>query len=226
MTARVGFDMDGVLADFANAYRKVEEALFGRPSAIEPVRCEWRRRPRIKRAAAATSPKPEPERRRLGRDQGDAGLLDHPRSDRGRRRMPSARADARPPVGSLFHHAAAANRGDTVQRQTQRWLREQGFEMPSVLPVSAGRAAAMAPLSLHYYVDDDATNCVDLKSASSTRPILIVDDDNAVMTTSARRLGISTAAGIGAALDFLETSRIVPVRRPLFQQFAEAVRWK
>jgi hypothetical protein len=116
--------------------------------------------------------------------------------------------------------------GETVQRQTQRWLREQGFEMPSVLPVSGCRAATLAALSLHYYVDDDAKNCVDVRSESGARPILIVDDDDDVAISSARRLGIATAPGIGAALDILETATVASPRPPLLRQLAEAVGWK
>jgi hypothetical protein len=116
--------------------------------------------------------------------------------------------------------------GDTVQRQTQRWLREQGFEMPSVLPVSGGRAATLAALSLHSYVDDDASNCVDVRSDCGARPILIVDDDDDVAISSARRLGIATAPGIGAALDLLETASAASPRPPLLRQLAQAVGWK
>jgi hypothetical protein len=116
--------------------------------------------------------------------------------------------------------------GDTVQRQTQRWLREQGFEMPSVLPVSSCRVATLAALSLHHYVDDDAKNCVDCKSDCGARPILIVDDDDAVAISSARRLGIATAPGIGAALDILETVRVPSSRPRLLRQVAEVVGWR
>ena len=34
MTVRIGFDMDGVLADFATAFRDVETRLFGGPPTV------------------------------------------------------------------------------------------------------------------------------------------------------------------------------------------------
>ena len=34
MTVRIGFDMDGVLADFATAFRDVETRLFGTASNV------------------------------------------------------------------------------------------------------------------------------------------------------------------------------------------------
>ena len=49
-----------------------------------------------------------------------------------------------------------ATEGQTVQRQTQRWLVEQGFDLPSVLVISGSRGAAAGALRLNYHVDDSA----------------------------------------------------------------------
>ena len=38
--------------------------------------------------------------------------------------------------------------GQTVQRQTQYWLRQQGFDLPSVLVISGSRGAAAGALRL------------------------------------------------------------------------------
>ena len=70
--------------------------------------------------------------------------------------------------------------GDTVQRQTQRWLVEQGFDLPSVLVLAGSRGAAAAALRLDYHVDDSAQNCLDVISDSRARPILIVPDADEV----------------------------------------------
>jgi len=99
-----------------------------------------------------------------------------------------------------------ATLGETVQRQTQRWLVKHGFELPSVLVVPAARGAAAGALSLDYHVDDSPKNCIDVKSESKAQPILIVDRADKTVTTSARRLGIETAASISQALDMLETA--------------------
>ena len=68
-----------------------------------------------------------------------------------------------------------ATAGGTVQWQTHKWLVEQGFLMPSVIPLSGGRGKAAAALRLDYLVDDTPQNCVDVLSDSSTRAILLVD---------------------------------------------------
>ena len=52
--------------------------------------------------------------------------------------------------------------GETVQRQTQRWLVAQGFDLPSVLVLRGSRGAAAAALGLDYHVDDRPQNCVDV----------------------------------------------------------------
>jgi hypothetical protein len=53
-----------------------------------------------------------------------------------------------------------------------------------------------------------------------------VEDDDAVATSSARRLEMATAPGIGAALDILETASVASSRPQLLHQLAEAVQWK
>ena len=66
--------------------------------------------------------------------------------------------------------------GQTVQRQTQQWLHEQGFDMPSVLVISGSRGAAAGALRLTYHVDDSPQNCLDVASDSRGEPILIVPE--------------------------------------------------
>ena len=73
-----------------------------------------------------------------------------------------------------------ATAGGTVQWQTHKWLVEQGFLTPSVIPLSSGRGKAAAALNLDYLVDDTPQNCVDVLSESSARAILLVDPEDAL----------------------------------------------
>src|SRR5262249_11790929 len=116
-----------------------------------------------------------------------------------------------------------ATLGDTVQRQTQRWLVQQGFELPSVLVVPGARGAAAAAFSLDYHVDDSPKNCIDVKSESSAKPILIVDSDDKETPATARRLGIRTATSIAEALDALEQAR--PEQPGLLDRLAQLTGW-
>jgi hypothetical protein len=232
VTVRVGFDMDGVLADFAKAYREVETRLFGESIPAETRAPESSSSPQSNRPEAPETNGQQHHRRRRRTDAvwatiratPDFWVALDPIEEGAVARLHGLMLARQWEVFFITQRPPTC--GDTVQRQTQRWLREQGFEMPSVLPVSIGRAAAMAALSLHSYVDDDPKNCLDIKADCGARPILVVDDDDAVVIASARRIGIATAPGIGAALDILETTTLASPRPQLLQQLANAVRWK
>jgi hypothetical protein len=113
-----------------------------------------------------------------------------------------------------------------VQRQTQRWLVAQGFDLPSVLVINGPRGAAAGALSLHYHVDDSAAHCVDVKADSSANPIQILEDDDRVGIACARSLGIATVSGIGSALDLLERASDAQARPTILKQLAQLVGWQ
>jgi hypothetical protein len=116
--------------------------------------------------------------------------------------------------------------GDTVQRQTQAWLVEQGFDLPSVLVLAGSRGAAAATLRLDYLVDDSAQNCLDVIADSSARPILIVPDDDESTVLSARNLGVGTARSIAECLDILEQATLAQTQPGLLQRLASLVGWR
>jgi hypothetical protein len=119
-----------------------------------------------------------------------------------------------------------ATEGDTVQRQTQRWLVKHGFDLPSVLVIHGSRGAAAGALRLDYHVDDSAQNCVDVKSDSRAKPILILPAPDEATTASARKLGIGTAASIGECLDILEKASLARSQPGLLARLGEMVGWK
>jgi hypothetical protein len=228
MSLRVGFDMDGVLADFERAYRAIETRLYGRE---EPARVD-----NPEDVAGETTEKAEnappqiPTRRR--RD----GVWDTIRQ------TPDFWETLKPldrlAVGrihemtlrhgweTVFITQRPATAGSTTQRQTQRWLVEQGFDLPSVLVIHGSRGLAAAALRLDYLVDDSPTNCVDVKTESTARPILVIEDADLIGIASARRLGIGTASGVSAALDMLEQASAAAIKPNVFRQIAQMVGWK
>jgi hypothetical protein len=115
--------------------------------------------------------------------------------------------------------------GDTVQRQTQRWLVKQGFDLPSVLVISGSRGAAAGALRLDYHVDDSAQNCLDIVSESRARPLLIVPEPDAVTEASAKRLKIGIARSIGQALDALEQRTCGEQQPGLLNRLSKIVGW-
>ena len=119
-----------------------------------------------------------------------------------------------------------ATAGATVQLQTQRWLIEHGFPTPSVIPLSGARGKCAAALHLDYLIDDMPQNCVDVLSESSTRSILLVDADDPIADTSARRLGIGTARSVHEVLDLLVQATEARANPSLFEKLRKMVGWK
>jgi FMN phosphatase YigB (HAD superfamily) len=138
MPLRIGFDMDGVLADFGAAYHAIEERLYGP-------------------ASPAT---------RAGDPEDEAQI---------------EAAEEEPAAGAL---------------------------------------------TLDYHVDDSPKNCIDVKSESRARALLIVAPDDKASALSAHRLGIGTASTIGAALDILDQATLARTEPTLLARVAKMVGWK
>ncbi len=256
--------MDGVLADFGEAFHAIEVRLFGsEPSAPagDPARAEETQEASARRGEDAAGR--DAAARDADADPDDAGgertpgLFDelrtaHASEGQSRRRRdrvwrtiqatPNFWSTLRPiDPGAVrrihemmlrhqwevfFITQRPGTAGDTVQRQTQHWLVEQGFDLPSVLVLAGSRGAAAASLRLDYLVDDSAQNCLDVISDSTARPLLIVPDDDRAILTSARRLGIGTARSIGDCLDVLEKATAARRQPGLLQRISSLVGWR
>lgn len=240
MTLRIGFDMDGVLADFDSAFRRVEVRLFGKGEAGhagEPEREEeaqeaaGRREAKTEedvtknRLAGARKTKRRRDRVwQLIQDTPNFWESLEPTDETAVRRIHALMLHHRWEVFFITQRPKTA--GDTVQRQTQRWLVEQGFDLPSVLVLGGSRGAAAGALRLDYHVDDSPQNCLDVIADSRAKTILIVPDDDEATIASARKLGVGTALSIGAALDILEQASAASAQPGLLSKLAAMVGWK
>ena len=234
MPLRIGFDMDGVLADFSGAFREHEIRLFGPPAGAGTTRA---------RRHVTGDPEKEEERqaaaeaksRRDTRGREDAvweaieSIPDfwttlRPLDARAVRRIHELMLRHRWEV--FFITQRPFTEGETVQRQTQRWLVAQGFDLPSVLVLHGSRGAAAAALRLDYHVDDRPQNCIDVSADSEAKTILIVPESNHTAIASARKLGIGVAHRISDALDILDQATLAQTNPSLFQRIAKMVGWK
>jgi hypothetical protein len=219
--------MDGVLADLTSAFREHETKLFG------PARPRGRRG-----ELPADAPEKEAERQ-------EARLASRQREDavwQSIEAVPDFWTTLRPldPGAVRRIHELTLRHGwevffitqrpftvgDTVQRQTQRWLVTQGFDLPSVLVLHGPRGTAAAALRLDYHVDDRAQNCIDVAADAHARTILIVPETSKTAIASARQLGIGIAHSISDALDILDQATLAQTNPSLLQRIAKLAGWQ
>jgi hypothetical protein len=229
---RVGFDMDGVLADFSSAFHAVEARLFPSQPPIE-------------------AGQPEAVAERVDGDEEPPGLRSIDRLHELQRRQdaiwdaisatPDFWTTLQPTVegavarihGMMLRHGWEVffitqrpdTDGETVQRQTQRWLVEQGFDLPSVLVIAGSRGAAAGALRLDYHVDDSPQNCIDVMTAGNARPILVTAAAG-VKVSRARQLGMAVVPSITEGLDLLEQVAEVQSNPTLLKKLAALIGWK
>lgn len=213
MSLRLGFDLDGVLADLNTALAREAMRLFPGleplqgadqtlvPGAVEPEAADGA-------DPAETSPNSLALTKRQERqlwdavkridnfwetlDETEPGII---------RRLAEVASARRWEV--MFLTSRPRTSGDVVQLQSQRWLRAHGFEFPSLFVVSTSRGKIASSLELDVVVDDRPENCLDIAIDSKARAILIWRGDQGAVPASARRLGIGGVNSVGACLDLL-----------------------
>jgi hypothetical protein len=226
MPLRIGFDMDGVLADFAGAYVDIEVRLFGPATTSRPGDPEKE----AEDAESSEATQGRPLRRRHDtvwqaiRATSDFWTTLQPTEPNAVKRIHEMMLRYRWEV--FFITQRPATDGQTVQRQTQKWLVAQGFDLPSVFVINGSRGAAAGALRLDYHVDDSPTNCIDVKSESGAKPILIVPDGDLATMASARKLGIGSARTIGECLNILGEATKVHSQPKLLGRLAALVGWR
>jgi hypothetical protein len=220
MSMRIGFDMDGVLADMNSAVDREATALFGAvEAASEP-------QPAADDAAPA-EPKDEDAEPEIGRqltrrqqrqlwdrigtienfwdslDETEPGIVARLWSLAQARRWEVIFLTKRPETAGLIS-----------QLQSYEWLVRHGYACPSVFVVQGSRGKIAAALHLDLIVDDTPDNCVDVLAESKAKAILVARDPDARIAPSARRLGIGVVRSVGEALDILADSSGRSTERP------------
>ena len=112
---------------------------------------------------------------------------------------------AKTEVGSVFPDETADHSGRPVQFQSQWWLEEQGFFLPSVMSVSGSRGELANALRLDLVIDDQMLNCIEVISSSFAKSVLLLRDegqDEALKNAQAR--GIGVVSTLEQAIDVAE----------------------
>jgi hypothetical protein len=114
----------------------------------------------------------------------------------------AATADARRwEVMFLTSRPPAAGR--TIQRQSQRWLERLGFPLPSVYVVHGSRGRIADALDLDVVVDDRPDGCLDVALESRAKAILIWRGSMQSVPAAAKRLGIGVEPTVASCLEVL-----------------------
>lgn len=222
MALRIGFDLDGVLADMEGELVRQAEILFGEPMTrrVEP------RTVRDQADAARASAEAMDATPVDGAANDVPPLLKLRMTPRQQRRLWrhvesienfwESLAPLEPGVIERLARLTIERRweiifltkrpktvGVTAQLQTQRWLESHGFKLPSVYVVQGSRGRIAAALALDIVIDDRPENCLDVAVDSKARAILIWREGQNQLPAATQRLGIGVVKTVAECLDIL-----------------------
>lgn len=210
MSLRVAFDLDGTIADMYAALHKEAEKLFGAEALAAEALAQKNDGPDAD--DDGESKKVMAELHLSAKQQ--MQLWDHVKTvENFWRKLPELDSGI---VARLWNLVVARRweviflttrplvAGETVQIQSQRWLKANGFLLPSVFVVQRSRGRIADALHLDAVVDDRPENCLDVAVESKAKPILIWPADPKLVPPGAKRLGVRVAASISEAVSMLE----------------------
>jgi hypothetical protein len=199
VSLRIGFDLDGVLADMESEVVRQSEILFGRPTTH--VRGERAQNGKTAGDAFAPLQMTARQGRRLWRhiDSIDGFWESLEEIEPGAvARIAALTAKRRWEVIFLTKRPQTA--GATAQVQSQRWLEARGFPLPSVFVVHGSRGRVADSLGLDVVVDDRPENCVDVVLDSRARAMLVWRGDENQLPDAARRPGLELVKSVDECL--------------------------
>src|SRR5476649_970552 len=230
MPLRVGFDMDGVLADMEGELVRQAEVLFGEAMTRRlKAHAEATQQAAESRSTAAAQPVETSEDTPAASDVPPISaptLLRLNMTARQERKLWrhvesienfwETLVEIEPGVVSRLATIATDRRweiifltkrpettGATAQVQTQRWLESHGFTLPSVYVVQGSRGRIAAALGIDIVIDDRPENCLDVVVDSKARAILVWREDEKNLPAAAKRLGIGVVKSVAECLDIL-----------------------
>jgi uncharacterized HAD superfamily protein len=104
----------------------------------------------------------------------------------------------------IFLTTRPSTAGELTQLQSQRWLDAHGFRYPSVMVVQRSRGKIADALQLDAFVDDRPENCLDIAVESKAKVILVWHGHLKDVPPGAKRLGVRPVSTISEALALLE----------------------
>jgi len=230
VSLRIGFDLDGVLADMETELVRQAERLFGEPMtrvlqqrAQHPETAEKPDEQELSERIPESIPRlvslqmtVKQERRLWHHVETIDGFWEtlaeiEPGAIA---RLATLATERRWEI--MFMTKRPETLGAPAQVQTQRWLVAQGFTLPSVFVVHGSRGLVADALALDFVVDDRPENCLDVVVDSKARAILIWREDEKLLPVTARRLGVGVVKSVDECLNILSQVDSANRERPGF----------
>lgn len=201
MALRLGFDIDGVLADFHSAFEAAARGNAQTGTGLDPEGAD--REPLTTREVSRVWAHVRRTANWWTRlDAHEPAQIARLYALTRRLRWEVVFMTRRPESG-----------GDPVQFQTQWWLETHGFYLPAVVTVPGSRGDLANALRLDMVVDDQLHNCVDIVSGSSAKAILLFRATDPAVRDHAVNRGIGVVSTLEEALDVLERAQETLVAR-------------
>ncbi len=218
MPLRIGFDLDGTVADMYSALHVEALKLFGEETLAKSA---YKRAPASPAGADGTvAPEPEDSPGTLAMDElhltarQQTQLWEHVKKiENFWTTLPELEPGVIARIAKLaserqweiiFLTTRPSTAGELTQLQSQRWLDAHGFRYPSVMVVQRSRGKIADALHLDAFVDDRPENCLDIAVESRAKVILVWHGHLKDVPAGAKRLGVRPVSTISEALALLE----------------------
>ena len=214
---RIGFDLDGVVADFRTAFLDAAAHVLGReaisrPSAPLPD-------------FDAVSPADAKRVWRVITETPNWWLGLAPYEPDQISRLYQLARRFRWEVSFLTSRIPTA--GDSVQFQSQAWLEAYGYYMPAVVTVPGSRGEIANALRLDVIIDDQFLNCLEVVGASQTKAILLLQTGDAALEQQATERGVGVVHRLEDVIEvLLQLQEFLPEKRGVVMRLADWFRKK
>jgi len=117
--------------------------------------------------------------------------------------------------------------GDSVQFQSQTWLEAYGFYMPAVVTVPGSRGEVANALRLDIVIDDQFLNCLEVVSGSQAKAMLLLQVGDLTLEQQATERGVGVVHRLEEVIEvLLQLQDILPGKRGVVMRLAEWFRRK